>query len=217
MQLSPRSGFQAMLTHVIGDMAKVISERSGESETQRLARHDSAVRMMVDLAPRDAIEAMLASHCVLFHELLVDGVKDAAGEDKPSQTGRGGAGAMNKAFLANLAALRRCQARPAEGERATPEPASPPEPEPAAAPRAPVSSPVSAPVSTPVSVRAAPRAAASVPDAAPAGTPCVLFSARPAPLPAPPSPMLSSALAAQAVVRVEGFRLTVPGGTAPRP
>lgn len=208
MPPSPDASFQSLFTHLIGDMAKAIAERPGENEAQRLIRLNATVRLIVGLAPRDGLEAMLAGHCVLFHALIVDGVKAPlhAETEAVRRSGRSGVVAMNRAFLGNLAELRRCQARPAEGERgvAPAEAASCPD------------------VPAPGPDRPAPRREA---DAAPfvgasAGASVCepSFPAGIVPLPPLRAPALTSTLAAQAALRAgeDGrFRLSVPGSRGP--
>jgi len=66
--------------------------------------------------PRDVIEAMIASHCVMFHELIVDSAGDTlrcpdAAARRPA---RSVIVAMDKAFGNNLARLEGHRARRAE-------------------------------------------------------------------------------------------------------
>jgi hypothetical protein len=69
--------------------------------------------------PRDAIEALLAGHCVMFHEVMVDSVHDTLrGELDTMRRGtRSNLVALNKAFNGNLDRLERYQLRPSEGSR----------------------------------------------------------------------------------------------------
>jgi hypothetical protein len=66
--------------------------------------------------PRDAIEAMLAGHCVMFHEMIVDSVHHTLhGEDDAARRPtRSSIVAMDKAFGNSLTRLERCQTRRAE-------------------------------------------------------------------------------------------------------
>jgi hypothetical protein len=72
-------------------------------------------------APRDAIEAMLAGHCLMFHELIVDSVRlTLNGEPAPARRAtRGNIVAMDKAFGNNLARLERYRTRQAEAPAET--------------------------------------------------------------------------------------------------
>jgi hypothetical protein len=126
-------GFEACCTAIVGDMAKALSERNGETPEQQFARAQAAVHLILGFLPRDVTEALLASHCVMFHELMVGGVHDTlcAQEGKARRAELHGLMAMNKAFCGNLDHLRHYQKRPAEGSREAPagtEPTLPPVP-----------------------------------------------------------------------------------------
>jgi len=113
MDPRPEFGLQDLLTHVVSDMAQAVAERRGESQTQRLARAQAAAQTILGFLPGDAIEAMLAGHCVMFHELIVDTVHHTLrGElDTTRRATRSGIVAMDKAFGANLARLERYRTR----------------------------------------------------------------------------------------------------------
>jgi hypothetical protein len=119
MDTQPAFGFKELLTCVIADMAKAISERNGESKQQQFTRSQAAAAMILGFRPRDVIEAMLAGHCVMFHEVIVDSVHDTLrGELDTLRRGtRSNLVAMNKSFAGNLALLERYQMRPSEGSR----------------------------------------------------------------------------------------------------
>ena len=121
MDTSAAFGFRELFNHVIGDMAKAVSERNGETKQQQSARAQAVVRMIMGFLPRDVIEAMLAGHCVMFHEVMTDSVRDTLrGElDTMRRATRATIVAMNKAFGNNLARLERYQNRPSEGQRDT--------------------------------------------------------------------------------------------------
>lgn len=104
---------------MIGDMAKAVCERKGETKQQQFTRSQVVVDMILGLRPRDVLEAMLAGHSVMFHEVLVDSVHDTLrGELDTMRRGtRSNLVAMNKAFTANLDRLERCQSRPSQGSR----------------------------------------------------------------------------------------------------
>jgi len=104
------------LAHVVGDTARSLSERRGEPEQRRAERTRSATGMIMAFRPADVIEAMIASHCVMFHELIVDSVHNTlSGEDpaarRPAQSN---IVAMDKAFGNNLARLEAYRTRRAE-------------------------------------------------------------------------------------------------------
>ena len=123
MDTQPAFGFQELLTHVVGDMARAVSERPGETRREHHARSQAAVHMIMGFLPRDVIEAILAGRCVMFHEMMTDSVRDTMrGEvDSTRRATRGTIAAMDKAFGANLTRLERYRARPAEGSRDMPE------------------------------------------------------------------------------------------------
>jgi len=107
---------QNVCFHIISDMAKAVSERAGEGQQTQYTRAGVAAAMIADLNPQDTLQAMLAGHCVMFHELLNDSVQDTLrGEKDARRRGtRGNIVAMNHAFHANLNCLERRQNRPAE-------------------------------------------------------------------------------------------------------
>lgn len=110
-------GFQELIAHLVGGVAKAVSERHGESQQQQFERTQAAVHMVMAFMPRDAIEAMIAGHCVMFHEMMVDSVRDTLpGESTPARRAvLGSIVAMDKAFGDNLARLERYQRRWAKG------------------------------------------------------------------------------------------------------
>jgi hypothetical protein len=110
---------------LIADIAQSVSERQSESPQQRVVRVLAATAAILAFQPRDAIEAMLAGHCLMFHELIVDSVhrtlRDEA--DATSRLARSGIVAMDKAFGDNLRRLERYRTRDAEASpeaRSTP-------------------------------------------------------------------------------------------------
>ncbi len=123
MDTQPAFGFRELLNHVVGDMAKAVCERGGESKQQQFARYQATVHMIMGFLPRDVIEAILAGHCVMFHEMMTDSVRvTLRGEaDGTRRATRGNIVAMDKVFGNNLARLERYQTRPAEGRRDAPE------------------------------------------------------------------------------------------------
>ena|ERR1700722_11439039 len=123
MDTQPAFGFKELLTHVVGDMAKAVSERPGETRREHHARSEAAAHMIMGFLPRDVIEAILAGRCVMFHEMMTDSVRETLrGEvDTGQRAARGSIVAMDKAFGANLTRLERYRSRPAEGSRDMPE------------------------------------------------------------------------------------------------
>src|SRR5258708_66718 len=111
----PTFGLKQLLTHIIGDAAKAVSERSGESQSQQIARSQATVYAIMTFRPRDAIEAMLAGHCVMFHEMIVDSVRTTLRDEAPASrhATRSSIATMDKAFGNNLAWLERYRAGPA--------------------------------------------------------------------------------------------------------
>jgi hypothetical protein len=122
METQPAFGFHQLLSHLLGDMAKAVSERNGETKQQQISRSQAAVHTIMGMLPRDAIEAMLAGHCLMLHELMTDAVHDTLrGELGASRRAtRSGIVAMDKAFVGNLQRLEHYQARPADGRRDVP-------------------------------------------------------------------------------------------------
>jgi hypothetical protein len=104
------------LAHVIGDIAEAVCDRPGESSAKRAARSQAAVSTIMAFQPGDAIEAMIAGHCVMFHEMIVDSVHATLrGEaDASRRAERSGVVAMDKAFGNNLSRLERYRTRGAE-------------------------------------------------------------------------------------------------------
>src|SRR5437588_429233 len=93
-----------LLTHVIADMAKAVGERPNETKQQQCVRVQAATRMISGLLPRDVIEAMLAGHVVMFHELITDSIHDTLqGQiDTLRRATRVNIVSLNKAFHMNL-------------------------------------------------------------------------------------------------------------------
>ena len=122
MDTKPTFGPDNLLVHVVGDVANAVSGRAGESPSQRAARSRTAAATIMDFRPRDAVEAMIAGHCVIFHELIVDAVQVALrGEDASGRrVTHAGIVAMDRAFGANLTRLEHYRTRheenPAETE-----------------------------------------------------------------------------------------------------
>ncbi len=116
-------GFNEMLTFVIGDMARAVSERPGETKQQQYTRTQGSTAMILDLHPRDAAEAMLAGHCVMFNAVIGDSARETLrGEaDTMRRATRSNLVALNKSFSGNLDRLERYHERTAKGFRHGPE------------------------------------------------------------------------------------------------
>jgi hypothetical protein len=125
MHTKPAFGPTELFSFIITDMAKAISERNGETRQQALTRFQAAVQMIQAFLPRDVIEAMLAGHCVMFHEVMTDSVRETLlGEPDATRRGtRSNLVALNKALSGNLDRLARYQSRPVEGRDAAEMPA----------------------------------------------------------------------------------------------
>ena len=119
MQPQAEFGFKELFSQVIGDMAKAVCERTGETKQQQIARSSAAVHAIMGFLPRDVIEAMLAGHCLMFHELIVASVLDTLrGEPRATRRAtRGTIVAMDKAFGNNLSPSGALPLRPSEGRR----------------------------------------------------------------------------------------------------
>jgi hypothetical protein len=117
MDPQPAVGLRDLLTHVVGDIAKALCRREGETQQQRYDRTQAVAHTVMAFTPRDAIEAMLAGHCVMFHEMIVDSVHSTMGGEVMAKrrTTRGNIVAMDKAFGNNLDRLERYQSRQAQG------------------------------------------------------------------------------------------------------
>jgi hypothetical protein len=123
MEPTPDFSFKDLFSHIVGDMARAVSTRDGENEQQKLTRSYAAVQTIMHFMPRDAIEAMLAGHCLMFHEAIVDGIRiTLRGEqDKLRRATRANLVSLDKCFGENLARLERYRSRPSEGTRDEPE------------------------------------------------------------------------------------------------
>jgi len=126
MNPQPSFGPDELLPHIIGGVAEAVCQRDGESRQRQDDRRQAAVHSVMTFLPRDAIEAMIAGNCVMFHEMIVDSVGDTLrGEEAAAaRATRSTIVAMDKAFGNNLDRLERYQNRHAEGRRDAPEEAS---------------------------------------------------------------------------------------------
>lgn len=164
MTTTAEFGFTQLFTHVVGEIAKAVSERGGETVQQQFARSQAAMHMIMSFLPRDVIEAMLAGHCVMLHETMTASVHDTlVGEqDAARRATRSNIVALNKEFNSNLGHLERYQARPALGTRDAQE-ARPAERAAAGPTAAPQAAPKAAPKDTPANVPQAPKPAVETP------------------------------------------------------
>jgi hypothetical protein len=123
METQPVFGFKELFNSLIGEIAKALSDRDGEPRPQQFTRSQTAAHMVTGFLPRDVIEAMLAGHCVMLHELMVQAVGEFfRAEAGPKTRGmRSAILAMDRAFGRNLADFDRYQKREAEGRRDAPE------------------------------------------------------------------------------------------------
>jgi hypothetical protein len=72
----------------------------------------------MEFQPRDSIEAMIAGHCVMFHEMIVDSVRFTLGRELEGtrRVTRSTIIAMDKAFGNNLTRLAQYRAGLAKGQ-----------------------------------------------------------------------------------------------------
>lgn len=108
MDTQPASGIKDVIASIIGQVSAAVSQRAGESAQRQDDRDSAATDAIMAFQPRDAVEALLASHCLMFHELIVADVhRTLCGEDPATQRAtRSGIVAMDKAFGANLTRLK---------------------------------------------------------------------------------------------------------------
>jgi hypothetical protein len=109
-------GFQQLMTELLRGLAQAVAERPGETDSQRFARHQTAVFSAMAFMPRDAVETMLANQCVIFDHLLRDGTRDLlrGQSDRDKIRIRPQLVAIGKSFLNHLEQLRLSQLRPVE-------------------------------------------------------------------------------------------------------
>jgi hypothetical protein len=135
--------FEMLATEILRGIIETVAERPGDTEPRRYARHQTAVFSVMAFLPRDAMEIMLAGHCVMFNHLLADGTRDLLrGQAELTKLrARPQLNAMGNAFLKHLAQLIRLQQRPADQialppQTAKPQTATPDTPKPNQAPAA---------------------------------------------------------------------------------
>ena len=61
-----------VIAHIVADAADAVSCRPDDSPQMQNDRIQAATTAIMTFQPRDAVEAMIASRCVMLHELLVD-------------------------------------------------------------------------------------------------------------------------------------------------
>jgi hypothetical protein len=112
-------GSRELFAQIVTDMAKAIADRDDEPAQQRQSRARAVVDIVSDVRPRDAIETMIAGHCIIFHEMILDSLRDTGLGDLTARAkGRSTVVAMNKAFQENLRRLEHFQARPSDEQDA---------------------------------------------------------------------------------------------------
>jgi hypothetical protein len=118
MDTQPMFGPNDLLAHVVGDTANAVSERASEPQHRQHDRRETAANTIMSFKPQDPVEAMLAGHCVMFHEMIVDSVHETLrGETAATRPAtRNSIVAMDKAFGNNLARLERYRTSHAPAE-----------------------------------------------------------------------------------------------------
>jgi hypothetical protein len=106
MDIQPALSSNEPLMSRDGDIAKAISERSDA----HLTGSQVAVDVLV-FTPRDVIEASLAGHCVMFHELITDrtGETPRSKDDTMPRGARCELVALKKSFIGSSDRLERYQ------------------------------------------------------------------------------------------------------------
>jgi hypothetical protein len=135
MPPSAAFGFEQLVTELLRGLIEAVADRPGETEAQRFSRHQTVVFSTMAFMPRDALETMLASQCVMLDHLMRDATRDLLrGQEeliklrlRPQLT------AMGRLFLRHLTELKRLQTRPVEQIAVLPH--AKPEPRPDAVPR----------------------------------------------------------------------------------
>lgn len=126
MDTQPTHSHQDLVAYIASETAQAVSERSGETRQHQDERTRAATQAVLAFQPGDAVEAMIASHCVMLHELIVTEVHDTLCDEHPAaqRSRQSRIVALDRAFGGNLARLRQqrtvTQPEPpaAEGDRA---------------------------------------------------------------------------------------------------
>jgi hypothetical protein len=116
MQAPPKFGFEQLVTELLRGLADTIADRPGETESQRFARHQTAIFSAMAFRPRDAMETILAGQCVMLDHLLRDATRDLlCSEAEPAKRRiRSQLTALGRLFLQHLAQLRQLQSLPVQ-------------------------------------------------------------------------------------------------------
>jgi hypothetical protein len=112
MDSQPTAGPEYTIASIVAHVAEAVSQRAGESRQRQDERARAATRAIMEFRPSDTVEAMLASHCLMFHEMVVAEVHHAFC-DEDSTTRRAAQSrtlAMDKAFGANFIRLKQHRA-----------------------------------------------------------------------------------------------------------
>jgi hypothetical protein len=108
-----QNGFEQLLTEQIGSLVHTVADLPGMTEDQQAAKQQSVTGWLLSFQPRDGIEIMLASHCVIYDHLLKAGAREFS--RTPSgplrQRAQPGILATGKMFLNTLNILLRKQGR----------------------------------------------------------------------------------------------------------
>lgn len=112
-----------VIAHIVCQAAEAVSRRPGESQSQQSDRAQAATRAIMSFQPCDAVEAMIASRCVMLHEVLVDSVNGfLSGEQAVT---RSNIVAMDRAIGGNLVQFGRHHAEQYDHESGdVPQPAA---------------------------------------------------------------------------------------------
>ena len=104
MDLQPAFSPNDLVAHIAGNVANALCAREGEIQQQQDERREAAASTIMAFQPSDAVEAMLASHCVVFHEMIVAGAQETWRYEDPAmlRAKRTTIVAMDKAFGNNL-------------------------------------------------------------------------------------------------------------------
>jgi hypothetical protein len=116
MTPDPDFGYEHLMTELIRGVIHTVADLPGLTEAQRLLRHQTTVYAIMGLQPRDAVETMLAGHCVIYDHLLRDGARDLlrGQAEQIKLRARPSIHGSRKMFLTALATLSKMQLRPAD-------------------------------------------------------------------------------------------------------
>ena len=82
MDTQPAFDIHDVIASVVGQVADAVSQRVGKSARRQDERARATTDAIMAFEPRDAIEAIVGSHCLMFHELIVATVhRTLCGED----------------------------------------------------------------------------------------------------------------------------------------